>query len=129
MVSVRKETYKLFGRTAPEPFLQPREGTSGSDVPTWSGLAIRASLRDDVAQCLLAGKRTIWNYQCGHGQPNEMETGQLVLDKARAWKGLYMVRCCAWSCFIDCKTGVGGRCIGSTTITAFFSNGCSMATR
>eukprot|EP00045_Choanoeca_perplexa_P005056 m.42686 g.42686 ORF g.42686 m.42686 type:complete len:449 (+) comp12907_c0_seq1:82-1428(+) len=62
MVSVRKETYKVFGRTAPEPFLQPRDG-----------------------------KRTIWNYQCSHGQPNEVETGQLVLDKKRAWKGLYMM--------------------------------------
>jgi hypothetical protein len=38
------------------------------------------------------GKRTIWPPQCPSGIPNEVETGQVLLDKQRVWPAIALVQ-------------------------------------
>jgi hypothetical protein len=63
MISLRSETFGVFGQTAPQPYPQPRPG-----------------------------KRTIWPMQCYDNVPREIESGQMLINKERVWKALYMVR-------------------------------------
>eukprot|EP00041_Stephanoeca_diplocostata_P018706 m.394834 g.394834 ORF g.394834 m.394834 type:complete len:597 (-) comp21095_c0_seq1:316-2106(-) len=62
MVSVRRETWEVFGVPTPEASPQPREN-----------------------------KTTVWPQRCAQGVHNELETGQLLINKKQVWDALWMI--------------------------------------
>lgn len=61
MISMRQETFGVFGLVAPSDYVQPRPN-----------------------------KTTIWQHTCAEGIATELETGQVVLHKRKAWDALAM---------------------------------------